>query len=149
MGEYIFTIGGKEYKVDVKEMTGDLATVVIDGKEVSITIKQLGKKDVIKRRIRKKATMPVVQAAAPAPIQVAPPPSSKMLPIRAPLPGIVLKILVAEGDRITAGQDIVVMEAMKMENQIQATHGGIVAKINVKQDDVVQQDDVLMEIDPS
>ena len=69
--------------------------------------------------------------------------------VSAPIPGVILKIDVAEGDAVKAGQDLLVMEAMKMENQIQAPASGKVAKIHVKREDAVQQDQLLLEIEPS
>ncbi|MCK5832378.1 biotin/lipoyl-binding protein [bacterium] len=154
MGEYIFNIGGKEYKVDVKGITGNLATVVIDGKEVGVTIKQFGKRETAPppRKARKRMKPEVVQAAPQMPaakVSQQTTTSSKVTLVHAPIPGIILKILVKEGDSVKTGQDIILMEAMKMENQIQATASGVVAKIKVKVDDAVQQEDVLIEINPT
>jgi biotin carboxyl carrier protein len=152
MGEYIFTIGGKEFKVDVKEMTGQLATVMIDGKEVVVDIKQFGKKEIapVSRHVARKSVQPaqVVTTVVAAPVTPTTA-KSNSVSVRAPIPGIILKVLIGDKDKVDKGQDIILMEAMKMENRIQASHSGVIAKINVKQDDAVQQDDVLVEIEPS
>ncbi|HHS51162.1 MAG TPA: biotin/lipoyl-binding protein [candidate division Zixibacteria bacterium] len=151
MGEYIFTIGDKEYKVDVKSIEAGIATVVIDGKEVGISIKQLGKRadTPVVRKPAKKAERTAVQQVPVAPAVQAVPHSSGGKLVRAPIPGVILKVLIKEGDTVKAGQDIIVMEAMKMENQIQTSVSGVVSKINVAVDQSVQQDEVLLEIDPS
>jgi biotin carboxyl carrier protein len=66
--------------------------------------------------------------------------------VTAPLPGTILKINVAIGDTVTENQNIMVMEAMKMENQIQTGKSGEVTAIKVSVGDSVLQDDVLIEI---
>ncbi len=150
MGEYILKIGDKEHKVNVAKIDGNLATVIIDGVEVEVAIKQFGKKDDVEvrpKRIKKASS--TVQQAAVVTAPVASAPKSNNEQVRAPIPGVILKLLVKEGDAVKAGQDVIVMEAMKMENQIQATVSGRIAKLNVRVDDAVQQDDVLLEIERS
>jgi len=66
--------------------------------------------------------------------------------ITAPLPGTILKVNVSVGDVVTEGQNVLVMEAMKMENQVKTTKGGEVLSLKVNTGDAVQQDDILMEI---
>lgn len=66
--------------------------------------------------------------------------------VTAPLPGTILKLNISVGDVVTEGQNVLVMEAMKMENQVQTTKGGEVLSIKVNVGDTVQQDDVLLEI---
>ncbi len=61
-----------------------------------------------------------------------------------PMPGRVLEILVAEGDEVEAGQTLVVLEAMKMQNEIKADGPGVVKEIKVAEDDTVEASDVLM-----
>jgi biotin carboxyl carrier protein len=64
--------------------------------------------------------------------------------ILAPMPGKVVEILVSEGDDVLEYQEVLVLEAMKMENPIPAPEGGVVKSINVKVDDTVATDQVLM-----
>ncbi len=66
--------------------------------------------------------------------------------IKAPMPGMVLRVEVKPGDLIEAGQPLLVMEAMKMENEIRAMDGGEVAEILVKPQQAVEKDDVLIRI---
>lgn len=56
----------------------------------------------------------------------------------APMPGLVLKILVKQGDVVSTGTPLVVLEAMKMEHQIVATHDGTVIEINCSEGELVQ-----------
>lgn len=64
--------------------------------------------------------------------------------IKAPIPGLVVKVLVTEGDEIKAGQTLVILEAMKMENELRAPRPGVVATIKAKPGNSVNQGDVLV-----
>ena len=65
--------------------------------------------------------------------------------IKAPMPGMVLKILINEGDEVKKGDNLIVLEAMKMENIIKATGEGVVKSIKVKQTDKVEKNQVLIQ----
>lgn len=67
--------------------------------------------------------------------------------IRAPMPGMVIKIEVKEGQEVKVGQPLLIMEAMKMENEIRAQAEGMVKKILVKAHQPVEKDEVLIKID--
>ncbi len=64
--------------------------------------------------------------------------------IRAPMPGLVLKILVKPGDRVTEGQPLLIMEAMKMENEIRSTVAGMIKQVKVNPQQPVEKDEVLI-----
>jgi len=67
--------------------------------------------------------------------------------VRAPMPGLVLDILVEEGDDVEADQGLLVLEAMKMENELKAPSGGVVGAIHVESGDAVDKEDLLIEIE--
>ena len=67
--------------------------------------------------------------------------------IIAPLPGTIIEILVQPGDKIQAGQAVVVLEAMKMENELQAEFAGTVTSVNVQEGDVVRAGTEIITID--
>ena len=67
--------------------------------------------------------------------------------IVAPLPGIILEILVAPGDYVEPGQAVVVLEAMKMENELQVEFAGVVSIVNVSVGDSVLAGTVIITID--
>ncbi|MBD3226253.1 MAG: biotin/lipoyl-binding protein, partial [Caldithrix sp.] len=69
--------------------------------------------------------------------------------IKAPLPGMILKIMVKEGDVIERGQPIMMLEAMKMENEVNATAAGMIIDIKFKEGDSVNQGDVLLLLKPA
>jgi len=66
--------------------------------------------------------------------------------VQAPMPGRVLKVLVAEGERVEAGAGLVVIEAMKMENEIMAPSAGTVQRVLVRAGDAVERDALLVEL---
>lgn len=69
---------------------------------------------------------------------------SKILQIKAPMPGLVLSVLVAEGDEIKKGDNLLVLEAMKMENMIKSPTDGIIKKIEIKQGNKVEKNELLI-----
>ena len=68
------------------------------------------------------------------------------LTVRAPIPGLVVQVLVQDGDEIIEDQPLMILEAMKMENEIRAMRSGIVRKVEVSAGQSVEQDAVLMVI---
>jgi pyruvate carboxylase subunit B len=69
-------------------------------------------------------------------------------PIVAPMPGKVVRLEVAEGDRVEAGQGVAIVEAMKMENELRASGAGLVARVRVREGDAVEKDQVLVDLAP-
>ncbi len=66
--------------------------------------------------------------------------------VRAPMPGLVLEVAVAEGEKVAAGGKLFILEAMKMENEIRAPMGGTVEGVKVRKGDVVEKDQLLVRI---
>ena len=66
--------------------------------------------------------------------------------VSAPMPGRIIRVLVKPGDKVEAGQDVVILEAMKMENSIMASAGGTVKQLLVAEGDTVAADAQLIEI---
>lgn len=64
--------------------------------------------------------------------------------VKAPIPGLVVKVTVTEGDRVQAGESLVILEAMKMENELRAPRNGVVASIHVHPGDSVNQGETLV-----
>ena len=68
-------------------------------------------------------------------------------PLVAPMPGLIVRVTVAPGDQVTAGQGLVVMEAMKMENELRATAGGTVKAVHATPGTAVEKGTVLVELE--
>ncbi|HSG08489.1 MAG TPA: acetyl-CoA carboxylase biotin carboxyl carrier protein subunit [Longimicrobiales bacterium] len=69
-------------------------------------------------------------------------------PVRAPMPGLVVKIEVSVGDTVAPGQGVAIVEAMKMENELKADSAGVVTRIHVEEGEAVEKDQVLIEMGP-
>ncbi len=67
--------------------------------------------------------------------------------VRAPMPGLVLSVMVSEGQSVEEGDSLLVLEAMKMENELQAPTAGVIQTIHVAADEAVDKDALLIEID--
>ncbi len=152
MSQHVMKISGREYKAQVKELSADHALVVVDGKEYTVDLAHLGRKTVTA------ADMPRIAVAAPsasAPavaVAVAPPPTKRSVvaagdgAITAPMPGSIFQMKTQEGATVQAGQVLLVMEAMKMENPITAPYHGTVTKVFVREGDNVGEGDLLVEV---
>ncbi len=68
--------------------------------------------------------------------------------VRAPMPGLVLDVLVEEGEEVEADQGLLVLEAMKMENELQAPSGGIIGAVHTVSGEAVEKEALLIEIEP-
>jgi biotin carboxyl carrier protein len=69
-------------------------------------------------------------------------------PLKAPMPGLVVRVEVSKGDEVTAGQGVVIVEAMKMENELRAPAPGRVKAVRVAEGTVVEKDTILIEFEP-
>ena len=130
-------IGGKTYQVEIKSLTADNAQVLVDGREVQVDINVPQDAPRAPKPAAKKATAPAKQAA-PRPAS----PSSKSL--LSLMPGVVIKILVKEGQQVAAGDVLLVLEAMKMENEIRSDRSGTIGRIEVTPGQQVQTGDPLV-----
>lgn len=140
MKKYKFTIRGTNYDVHLKDIEENIAELDVNGTIYEVEIHSEVKTSKTPKLIRK----PVEKM--PGEGQIKKSESTGKHKVTAPLPGTILKIGVSIGDTVAEGQNIMVMEAMKMENQIQTGKGGEVTAIKVNVGDSVLQDDVLIEI---
>ena len=128
MKEYKYKINGNEYNVAVEELDGNKASVTVNGKTYQVELDRPAK-PVVTKPVARPAAAP---AAAPVAAAPAPRPVAGGAGIKAPLPGVILDIKVKVGDTVTKGQTVAILEAMKMENNINADRDGKVVAINVE-----------------
>ena len=138
MKKYKFTIKNEKYETRIIEYHGDSAVVEVNGIKYDVDIEQ--EKQVQKTLVR----IPKKTSHISAPKKIVQSSNEGVLP--APIPGLVLKLLVKEGDNVTDGQPVLILEAMKMESEITANATGIVKSISVKEGDSVQEQQTLLEI---
>ncbi len=130
MKEYKYTIDGNKYEVAINEVGETTAKVTVNGAEYTIEWeKPVEEKPVVK--VQPVAAKPAAAPAAPA----AAPVSGNA--IKTPLPGVIIDVKVNVGDTVKKGDTVVVLEAMKMENNINADRDGKVVAVHVAKGDTV------------
>ena len=141
MAKYQYTIQGVDYDVEINEVEGSLAKVNVNGIDFDVELKQpisVGKQ-MKKVKVEKPVAAPVTAAApgaAPAPAPLEAGSGAKVL---APLPGTVTEVCVKVGDAVAMGDTVVVLEAMKMQNNIEAENAGTVTSVLVSKGDTVME----------
>ena len=128
MKEYKYKINGNLYKVTIGNIEDNIAHVEVNGTHYKVEMEKPAKEVKIKPVVKPVSTTP----AAPPTTVVKPvaAPTGKS-GIKSPLPGIILDIKVNVGDVVKKGQTIIILEAMKMENNINSDRDGKVTAINV------------------
>ena len=134
MKDYKFKIGGKEYNVTVNGINGNIADVTVNGASYSVEMENAPAAPVQAAAPAAAAPAPAAAPAAPA---AAPKPAGAGKAVTSPLPGVIIEVSVKEGQAVKAGDKVAVLEAMKMENDIQATQDGTVTAIHVAKGDSV------------
>ena len=152
MKQYKYTINGAQYDVTIDSIVGSKAKVEVNGIpfEVEMHGSSLVEED-LPTMSTEGAPAPAAAPAAPAAAPAAAAPAAKSgpgagTPVKAPLPGVVMKILVAEGQAVKKGETVLVLEAMKMENNITAEADGAVTGICVAAGDSVMEGTTLLTI---
>ena len=154
MRTYELKINDQDYKITVKSFSMDTAELEVDGETIKVDVKNVG--DDMAGRIPARAlptsTSAKSGASAAGTSQKAAPAAQKSAPsggggaVTAPIPGAILEVFVKEGDEVKSGQPVVKMEAMKMENIINAHQDGTVQSVSVNAGDAVSQGDELLSI---
>ncbi len=137
MNEFSFKINGKDYKASVEEKAEGALTVTVNGKayQVEVPVTHASAPRIVRPSVAPIGAGPVAQRPAAA---------ATAENVTSPLPGTIIEIKVKEGEKVKRGQVLVVMEAMKMANDIVADHDGTINKIMVKVGENVTQGVVLV-----
>jgi len=130
MKKFRVRVNGKEYEVEVEE----LAASPSDGAAVST----------YQRPTPAAQPAPTVAKAPPRPAAPAAPTADGAETIAAPMPGTILEVKVQAGERIAKGQILMILEAMKMENEILAPHDGAIAEVRAVKGASVNAGDTLV-----
>ncbi len=145
MKHFKFTINGNEYDAEIIGIEENTAEVSINGVPYSVEIEKKMQTMKTPKLVR---TMSVPSTDShPSVSKTASPSGPKGTgSIKSPLPGVILEIFVREGDMVKIGQKLLMLEAMKMENNINADKEGRVARIQVGKGDSVMEGDILIVI---
>ncbi len=144
MTQYKFKINGNEYNVAINSVEGNIADVTVNGASYKVEMENTPVAPAQPAPAAapvQAAPAPVKAAPAPAPAAAAAPapatPAGAGKPVTSPLPGVIIEVSVKVGDVVKAGQQVAVLEAMKMENAIETASAGTVTAIHVNKGDSV------------
>lgn len=136
MKKFKFTIEGSSFEVSIHEVNKNIAEIEVNGTPFTV-------------EIEKSETSTVSGINTVTSIATPPPPTTIPTAIKSPLPGVINKILVSEGQKVKRGEILLVMESMKMENNIIADKDGVVKAFHVEIGQTVMQGDVLIDFEGS
>ena len=147
MKQYNFNINGNEYSVTINSVEGNVADVTVvasykvqigGGQTISVQPSAApAAQPAPAPQAAPAAAAPKAEPVQAAPAAPAPAAAGPGKPVTSPLPGVIVEISVKVGDSVKAGQQVAVLEAMKMENAIEADHAGTVTAIHVNKGDSV------------
>ena len=157
MTKYQYTVKGVDYEVEIQDIEGNIANVTVNGIPFEVEMKQpvkAGKQKVKlseerraegseERRVKSEESN---SSSASAASTSSAPTAGAGKPVVAPLPGTINEIKVKVGDKVNAGDTVVILEAMKMQNNIEAETSGTITSINVNKGDAVMEGDTLVTI---
>ena len=142
MKEYKYTINGTKYEVAIGDIIENIASVTVNGEEFKVEMEKEPEPEKKKVVVQPVAAAPKADAAPKA----AGPVDAKNA-IKAPLPGVITDIKVAVGDEVKAGDTVVVLEAMKMANNLTTDRAGKVTAVCVGVGESVMEDTPLVVIE--
>lgn len=142
---YKFNINGTSYETKVVKFEDNEAVVEVSGTKFTVAMET---------EVFQSKTPKIVQGinvpstdVEPSTAKTASPSGAKGTgTIKSPLPGVVIDLLVKTGDSVRIGQKLLVLEAMKMENNIEADKEGVIKSVKIQKGDSVMEGDVLIEI---
>lgn len=141
MRTFKVTVDGQSYTVEVEELSQDKSSGTVtnagDEKKPSHSQDAFSEKAVRNPApVKEEPTVKTKESAAPN--------TGKGTSVKAPMPGSVIEVKVSEGDKVESGDVLLVLEAMKMENELTASTAGTVTEILVKKGDTVNSGDPLV-----
>lgn len=144
MKEYKYIINGNEYSVNIETIEGNQASVTVNGKAYDV--------EIVGKEVKKAKPVVAPAPAAAAPKAAAPAPAAKPAAapaaaapagageaFKAPLPGTIVDIKATVGQQVNVGDVVLILEAMKMENEITAEKAGTITAITVNKGDTVME----------
>ena len=141
MKRFKFTINGNQYQTEILGIEDNVAEVEVNGTPYKVQMDKPAKKQMV--TLKRPAQAPTTPSGEPVVARHAAPSSAGA--VKTPLPGVILSIDCKVGDVVKRGQKVAVLEAMKMENNINADREGKVIEIKVsKGDSVLEGADIII-----
>ncbi len=149
MSKYEYTVNGVDYNVEIESIEANTAIVTVNGKTFEIEMKETFKAHPQPAKVETSAPQAAPApkpAAAPVAAPAAAPATANGTKVTAPLPGTITEVKVAVGDVVKTGDTVVILEAMKMQNNIEAECDGTITAVSVRQGDTVLEGSTLVVI---
>lgn len=140
MKDFKFKINGNAYEAQVEEQGNGTLQVTLNGKKINVELPETASDRPVIRPV-------VAPVAGAAPMAARPAQAGGPASIASPLPGTIIDVKVKAGQKVKCGDVLIVMEAMKMANDIVAEADGTIKSVNVKKGDNVNQGDILIEME--
>lgn len=140
MKNYKFSINGTSYSVDINNIEGQVIELELNGTPYTVNIDKEIKQPTKTPKIVRSIAVPSTDSAPQAKT------NAGVGSVKSPLPGVILEVNVKMGDKVSVGQNLLILEAMKMENKIDSDLSGIVTDIKIQRGDSVMEGDVLITI---
>ena len=141
--KYKLTVNDQTYEVEIENINARPVVVTVDGQRFEVMPEVANQPQVKTETVSKVESKPVAMNPLPAANQ----PIGGSSSLNAPLPGTIVELFVKAGDKVEAGQVVLIIEAMKMKNSIRSTVGGIVDKVLVSQGQSVAHKQALVEFE--
>src|SRR3989338_2302674 len=153
-GQYQIKVDGVQFEVDARKLLSDVVTMIINGKSHDVDVEELNDKDPLDGRLALRVRgcmvyleMLEVRRKKMKDAHAVHSTETGLMRICSPMPGKVVRVLVGVGDQVSEGQGLVVIEAMKMENELKAERAGTVQEMRVQQHQSVEGGALLMTIE--
>ena len=163
MMRYVATVGGVEREFDVERTEQGVYRIALDGRQFEVDLRRVGSSsfsaiigtetydfevvrdggELVVTSRRGTVRVAITDEVRRAAVRAHRPEAAGRAEIRAMMPGRVVTLLVQEGERVEIGQGVVVVEAMKMENEVRAPRSGVVASIKVACGQAVEKGELL------
>ena len=145
MKKFKFKIQGNKYDVHILNVEDNIAEIEVNGAVYTVEVYKVISQSKTPKLVRSVA-VPSTESAKSEQRTSAPTAPKGTGFIKSPLPGVILQVYVKEGDAVKVGTKLLMLEALKMENNINADKEGVIKSIKVKAGDSVLEGDVLIEI---
>ena len=139
MKSFKFKIHDNNYRVNFISHQGNVIDLEVNGTKYAVHLENEVKKSKTPTLVRSASKRPV------EPLKVSP--SAKKMKVLAPIPGVVLEVDVKVGDTVKKGDRLLLLEAMKMENNIVAEKDGTISAVHVSKDQKVLENELMIELE--
>ncbi len=145
MKNFKFTINGNQYEVNILNVEDNIAEMEVNGTPYKVEVEKVISQSKTPILVRP-ASVPSTDSH-PSVMKTSSPAAPKGAGhIKSPLPGVILDVFVREGDIVKKGQKLLLLEAMKMENNIDSDKDGKVVAVKVQRGDSIMEGDILITI---